>query len=73
MSNHQENGPFQRLLRVILILANVVIIKTAFTGDPVWYRALFLTLPLIIIASGVWIQKTNAHSSLKNKNNEHYQ
>jgi hypothetical protein len=33
-----------------MVLLNTIILRTAVTGDPAWYEALVLTLPLMALA-----------------------
>ena len=56
--NQQISGSSQAIF--ILGLVNAIILKTAYTGDSSWYNALFITLPLLILAIYDVVQKKHA-------------
>jgi glutamate synthase domain-containing protein 2 len=56
----QNSIPVSRTIILIIVILNVVVIKDGYTGDGSWYYALFLTLPLLILAIANTRQKKHA-------------
>ncbi|MDR3713106.1 MAG: hypothetical protein P4L51_09855 [Puia sp.] len=50
MSNVQSPPPVNGALVAVLLIANVLVVRVSFTDSAKWYFALFITLPLFIIA-----------------------
>ena len=49
MNHSQHMLSTNRMLILFLVVVNTIIIKTAFTEDHSWYRALFVTIPLLLV------------------------
>jgi glutamate synthase domain-containing protein 2 len=50
MIRNRKTVSISNLILFIIILANAVVIKIAYTGNQIWYWALLITMPLLLIA-----------------------
>ncbi|MBC7848890.1 MAG: hypothetical protein H7Y31_04100, partial [Chitinophagaceae bacterium] len=51
MAKEKRQDPVMGMIVVLLVLVNVIILKAGYINNERWYRALVLTVPLLLLAS----------------------
>jgi glutamate synthase domain-containing protein 2 len=61
---NQKSMPVSGIIVLLIVIVNIIILRQGYTGNHLWYLALILTLPLLILAISNSRQKK--HAILKN-------
>jgi glutamate synthase domain-containing protein 2 len=61
---NQKSLSISKIIILLIILINVIIIRQGYTGDGIWYLALIVTLPLLVLA--VSNVRQGRHAILRN-------
>ena len=60
MTRDTKHVPANGMILLLLVFANALILSSAFTGDSNWYYALWVTVPMLILALFDSVQKKHA-------------
>lgn len=67
MSGNHQQIPASRMILGIVVLLNIVILKSAYLSGNKWYLLLLVTLPLLFIT----VKKTRQHKVRQYKARQH--